>query len=193
MNAQHYAEIKKGPTSWNAFVRVQKAKDRAWTADLQGANLWNADIWTADLQGANLQRVNLQWANLQRVNLQWADLQWADLHGADLHGADLRGTKFSGVPIRPGDLLEQIAVAIRKPGALSMRNWHTCETTHCLGGWAAHLTPGGIEFADKTSDHLAGALLVPELAHLFYGGSDDALEATEKYLPEGYTAPEEDQ
>jgi hypothetical protein len=24
-------------------------------------------------------------------------------------------------------------------GSLEMGNWHTCETTHCRGGWAVHL------------------------------------------------------
>jgi hypothetical protein len=35
----------------------------------------------------------------------------------------------------------QILAAINQPGCkLRMIDWHTCDTTHCLGGWAIHLT-----------------------------------------------------
>jgi len=186
MNLQHYAEIKRGLTSWNAFVREQRAKNFAWGGDLRDAYLRGGD-----LRGGDLREADLREADLREADLREADLREADLLGANFRDADLRGTKFSDVPIRPEDLLEQIAVAIRKPGALDMYDWHTCETTHCLGGWAAYLTPGGVEFARKTSDHLAGVLLAPELAHLFYKDHVTALRETEKYLPEGYTAPEE--
>ena len=67
-----------------------------------------------------------------------------------------------------------------------MDSWHTCDTIHCLGGWAIALTPGGKAFEDKTSQYLAAALLVPELKHWFYDTAEKALQETEKYLPEGY-------
>jgi hypothetical protein len=35
--------------------------------------------------------------------------------------------------------------AIKRPAALDMSNWHSCETTHCIGGWITTLAPNGKE------------------------------------------------
>ena len=34
-------------------------------------------------------------------------------------------------------------------GGLEMETWHTCKTTHCVGGWTVTLAPGGKEFEAK--------------------------------------------
>lgn len=160
MNQEHYNEIKKGPKSWNAYVKAERAENPAWFA-------------------------NLRFANLQSADLQDANLQSADLRFADLQGANLQSAEFSDLPERPKDLLQQIAVAAHKTDGLEMGSWHTCDTRHCVAGWVITLTPGGKELEERTSPDTAGRLLAPELAHLFYEDNDTALEELKKYLPEG--------
>jgi hypothetical protein len=47
---------------------------------------------------------------------------------------------------------QQVLAAASKPGALNMRDWHTCETTHCRAGWVEHLAgDAGKELARRTS------------------------------------------
>ena len=180
-------------------------------ADLRNANLKFANLEGAYLRGAYLKFANLKFANLKLSNLMDADLRNADLKDADLRnanlklsnledadlkGADLRNAaldkaKFSGVPKAPTDLLQQIAVAIRMPDALDMCSYHKCNTCHCLAGWAITLTPGGKKYEAKTSSYLAGALLAPELKHLFFEDNETALGETEKYLPDDYANKEQ--
>ena len=42
------------------------------------------------------------------------------------------------VPAIP-DIHRAIYAAASKPDALDMKTWHTCETTHCRGGWTVSL------------------------------------------------------
>ena len=206
MNKTHYDEIQKGPSSWNAYVREQRGKDEGWVANLMDADLRNANLMDADLRNANLKFADLEgaylrgaylkFANLEGANLEGANLEGANLEDADLKGADLRNAaldkaKFSGVPKAPTDLLQQIAVAIRMPDALDMCSYHKCNTCHCLAGWAITLTPGGKKYEAKTSSYLAGALLAPELKHLFFEDNETALGETEKYLPDDYANKEQ--
>jgi len=196
MNKTHYDEIQKGPSSWNAYVREQRGKDEGWVANLMDADLRNANLMDADLRNANLKFANLEGAYLRGAYLEGAYLRGAYLEDADLKGADLRNAaldkaKFSGVPKAPTDLLQQIAVAIRMPDALDMCSYHKCNTCHCLAGWAITLTPGGKKYEAKTSSYLAGALLAPELKHLFFEDNETALGETEKYLPDDYANKEQ--
>ena len=41
-----------------------------------------------------------------------------------------------------------------------MKTWHTCETTHCVGGWTVKLTPGGKELERKYHTRLAAELIL---------------------------------
>ena len=45
-------------------------------------------------------------------------------------------------------------------GGLEMQRWHTCETTHCIGGWTTTLTPKGKEFEAKFGLPLAAELIL---------------------------------
>ena len=211
MNKTHYDEIQKGPSSWNAYVREQRGKDEGWVANLMDADLRNANLMDADLRNANLKFADLEgaylrgaylkfanlegaylkFAYLRNANLKLSNLEDADLKGADLRNAALDKAKFSGVPKAPTDLLQQIAVAIRMPDALDMCSYHKCNTCHCLAGWAITLTPGGKKYEAKTSSYLAGALLAPELKHLFFEDNETALGETEKYLPDDYANKEQ--
>jgi hypothetical protein len=140
------------------------------SAYLTGANLTGADLTGADLTGANL-----TGAYLTGANLTGADLARADLTGAYLSG--VIGLKIAAdAPAR----LLAVARAALQPGALYMNDWHTCETTHCISGWAVHLAGEvGCVLETAVGVHMAGLyLLGVEAAGHFY---DTNKEAT-KYL-----------
>jgi hypothetical protein len=154
-------------------------------AYLTGANLTGADLTGADLTRAYLTGANLTRAYLTGANLTGAYLTRANLTGADLARADLTGAYLSGViglkiaADAPARLLA-VARAALQPGALYMNDWHTCETTHCISGWAVHLAGEvGCVLETAVGVHMAGLyLLGVEAAGHFY---DTNKEAT-KYL-----------
>jgi hypothetical protein len=154
--------------------------DLRW-ADLSGANLSGADLSGANLSGANLSGAYLSGANLSGAYLRWADLSGADLSGADLSGADLKNTKTDlEIPVVE-NLDTQIFQAVEaNSNALNMRDWHSCETTHCRAGWHVHLAgKPGYDLEAKVGPNVAGALIyakstgrqVPD----FYANNDQAL------------------
>ena len=108
-----------------------------------------------------------------------------DLSGANLSGANLSGAKLSGVigltvardaPQR----LRAVADAALKGGVLEMETWHTCDTTHCIGGTAIHQA-GEV-------GRLLEAAIGPEIAALMLLGTDahfhfyDSNEEATKWL-----------
>ena len=152
-------------------------------ADLQGAFLRGAVLRGADLRGAFLRGAVLQDADLRGAFLQGAVLRGADLRGADLRGADLRDAFLQGaigLPIAADaqERLRAVATAALQPNALEMETWHTCETTHCMAGWAIHLAgePGKI-MEKMLGPELTGLLLLGAEAHqYFYKSNDEARE-----------------
>ena len=152
-------------------------------ADLSGANLSWADLSRANLSGADLSGANLSGANLSGANLSWADLNWADLSRANLNWADLSWANLSNVtgltiaqdaPQR----LQSAAAAALMPGALDMSAWHTCDTTHCIGGTAIHQAGEcGRLLEAAVGPHVAGLMLLGVEAHRhFYDTNKDATE-----------------
>lgn len=143
---------------------------------LREANLSGADLYRANLRGADLNE-----ADLNEANLSGATLSRANLSGANLSDAWVGGTGFVAPEqwekfAIPG-LAKQVSTMALGKGALEMGDWHTCETTHCLAGWAIHLTgPAGYALEAMTSPSVAGAMLMPEAAHLFYASNEDAKE-----------------
>ena len=166
-------------------------------ADLRNADLRNADLRNADLSGADLSGANLYWANLRGANLRGANPSRADLRGADLRGANLRGANLSGAILSEADfrgaglrgatglsiatdaparLLAVAQAALASPGALEMRYWHTCETSHCICGWAEHLGgPLAQLIIQMNGNDLGGLMLLGVEAHAhFYKNNDEA-------------------
>ena len=133
---------------------------RAWNAAQVGE-------WTANLRGADLRGADLRGANLSEANPR----------GADLSGA-YWGVPIPTVPHLDAAILDAIG---EDPTRLNMRNWHTCETTHCRAGWAVTLAgDAGRALEAKTSPYLAGRLIyeasrpgVP--CPNFFASDDDAL------------------
>ncbi|MGL5936162.1 MAG: pentapeptide repeat-containing protein [Cetobacterium sp.] len=158
---------------------------------LAGANLAGAYLAGANLADAYLADAYLAGADLADAYLAGADLAGADLAGANLAGAYLAGANLAGATVGGhashgrallGDikadptLPARVAAAAIAPNALDMGNWHTCGTTHCLGGWAITLSgPAGRALEKTTSSSVAAAMLLPSVAHLFYASNEEAL------------------
>ena len=168
-------------------------------ADLAGANLEGADLRDANLTGANLCYANLCGANLRDAilcgaNLCGANLAGANLAGANLAGANLAGANLEGANLRDADLrdakglpvvadaperLRAVAAAVlAAPENLEMKDWHTCETVHCLAGMAIHQAGELGALLEKIhGSYLAGVyLLGTEAAAHFYDTNEGALE-----------------
>ena len=166
------------------------------TAGSEGAraDLHDADLRNADLRGADLYGADLGGADLHRANLLGADLGGAILHRADLIGADLRNANLRraiGLPIAadaPTRLRAVARAALADPSALRMSSWHTCQTTHCIAGWAIHQAGelGRILEALHGSE-LAGRMLLGHEAALHF--HDDDYDARE-WLQSVLDAPE---
>lgn len=149
-------------------------------ADLRDANLHKADLREADLREANLQGAamceavlrlaDLRGANLRSADMRWADLQWTDLEGADLSRADLTEANLTGanfgeeVPIIE-NIHQKVYEAASQEAALDMKNWHTCDTTHCRAGWVVTL-------AGEAGKALEDKYGTPKAASLIYAKSD---------------------
>jgi hypothetical protein len=114
-----------------------------------------------------------------------ANLRGADLRGASLREADLRGVKIDGFAIATTEeaapRIRAVAqAALSTPDALDMRDWHTCETTHCIAGWAVHLAGDEGKALEKNfgTANAGMVLLGAEAASHFY----DTQEAGRAWL-----------
>jgi uncharacterized protein YjbI with pentapeptide repeats len=137
-------------------------------ADLRDADLRDADLRGADLRGADLRDADLRGADLRDADLRGADLRGADLRDADLRDADLSGADLRACPVKIENIHKAVYEAASKPGALDMKAWHTCGTTHCRAGWVVALAGeggGALEYAFGT----------PAAATLIYMASDPTL------------------
>ena len=151
-------------------------------AYLSGANLGNAylvytNLRHANLSGANLSGANLVYATLRCANLSGADLGSAYLSGTALGAADLSGANLEDVnwgciriPVVE-DIHKRVYEAASQPGALNMRYWHTCETTHCRAGWAIVLAgDSGLKLEEKYGPSVAACMIYrksdPEMARM---------------------------
>ena len=150
-------------------------------ADLRGADLLGADLRGADLRDANLSRAYLSYANLGGANLSGANLIGAYLRGADLSGADLSGARVGNELIPTAEqaaplLAEVAAAALASNNSLDMSTWHTCETTHCIAGWAIQLAgKRGAALEKEYGSQFAGlALLGAEAASHFFDTNEQA-------------------
>lgn len=82
------------------------------------------------------------------------------------------------VPDAPARLRQVAAIVDKAPSCLNMGEWHTCETTHCIAGWATHLAGEGMVKRLKKLSHghigIAGTMLLGhEAACYFYDMEDD--------------------
>jgi len=151
-------------------------------ADLTGANLAGADLAGAILAGADLTGANLAEADLARADLAGADLAGANLAGAILAGADLAGANLAGALglVIANDAPErlQAVAAAALAGGLEMGCWHTCDSAHCVSGWAIHQAGElGRLLEVAVGAEVAGLMLLGPDAHRhFYDENAEAAE-----------------
>lgn len=100
-----------------------------------------------------------------------------------------------------GLLVRVAKAALASPDALYMRDWHKCPTTHCIAGWALHLTgrPWDVEAPgyDVWESQEATKLLGHEAYDRFWDTDTDArqwlvgvLRDAGEAVPEWITAQE---
>jgi hypothetical protein len=133
-------------------------------ADLSSANLYGADLSSANLGSANLSSANLYGADLSSANLRSANLRSANLRGADLRSANLYGADLSSANLPKIDPVDgfraKLLGAVEGEGCrLDMRDWHTCNTVHCLAGWCTTIHPQG-KLLESIYDTSAAAALI---------------------------------
>jgi uncharacterized protein YjbI with pentapeptide repeats len=116
-----------------------------------------------------------------------AYLSGANLSRAYLSGANLSGANLSGAILPVAPTVHHLTAKILETipdGGLCMATWHTCETTHCLAGWAVHLAGDeGKALETKFHTNAAGALIfhasigkVPN----FFASDEDAVKWLEE-------------
>jgi len=132
--ASHALWLGKNPNGARADLA---GADLTW-ANLTRANLTEANLTWANLTRANLAGADLTRANLTRANLAGADLTRADLTRANLTRANLTGALGLAIASDAPERLQAVATAALADNGLDMSRWHTCDTTHCISGWAIH-------------------------------------------------------
>lgn len=124
-------------------------------------------------------RANLRDANLSGANLRDANLIGANLIGVDLRGADLTNVLGLGIADDAPQRLKAVAqAALASDDALEMDYWHTCDTTHCIAGWAIHQAGALGRLLERVHcAEIAGLMLLGAEAHrYFYADNDQARE-----------------
>lgn len=163
-------------------------------AVLDGVNLSHANLQCAKLDFACITNANLSNADLTHANLRNADLRNSDLNNTDLRNADLRYilfrcadlTNVKGLPIAADapERLKAVASAALQCDALNMDAWHTCDTQHCIAGWAVDLAgePGRI-IESMMGTEIAGLYLLGIEAHAhFFKNDKEAKEFLQNVL-----------
>ena len=137
--------------------------------------------WRGEPSG---QRLVLRGADLSGADLCDADLRRVDLSGAVLRRADLRGADLSGavglaIAADAAQRLRAVAqAALAAPDALQMDSWHTCDTTHCVAGWAiAQAGEPGRLLEAAVGPQMAGLMLLGTEAHAHFFDADATARA----------------
>ena len=126
-----------------------------------------------------------------------ANLRGANLRGADLRDANLGGAKFDAPTATPEQAIENLdrvrEIILDDPKRLFMNHWHdeasewqsktcaeeaVCGTTHCLAGWLQVCSTD--ETIRKLPPQIAGALLAPVAADMFYKTEADVMDWLER-------------
>jgi hypothetical protein len=94
---------------------------------------------------------------------------------------------INGLPLPSKEEAERnlrlIAPLALAESALDMKNVHTCETMHCMAGWACYAIPGGAELEKKHGWMATGAhFLGMDAANLFYSTNKKAAEFLRQYV-----------
>lgn len=94
------------------------------------------------------------------------------------------------IPIIP-DIHKVIYEAVTQPGALEMGSWHTCDTTHCRGGWVVTKAGDAGRALEQFHNTALAAQLIYEASGYkinpcrFYDGNMAAMEHMKRLAEEG--------
>lgn len=107
--------------------------------------------------------------------------EWLDIRArAILHAPSL--ATLAGHPLPPPEIAAQrihtvAETVLHDPATLDMRQWHFCETVHCIAGWAIHQAgEEGARLEDEAGPAAAGVILLGlEAAHMFHVDNETAL------------------
>ena len=108
-----------------------------------------------------------------------ANLSGANLRGANLSGANLACARGLRIADDAPQRLQAVAqAALASDDALEMDCWHTCDTTHCIAGWAIHQAGVLGQLLEQVhGEEIAGLMLLGAEAHrYFYADNDEARE-----------------
>jgi hypothetical protein len=119
---------------------------------------------------------------------QRANLAGANLDGANMAGANLAEATGILIAVDAPQRLRAAAAAALEDGALKMDTWHSCDSTHCLGGWLIHQAGEvGRLLEAAVGSGVAGLMIGGLEAHShFY----DTNEAATEYLRSVLAQPE---
>jgi len=67
--------------------------------------------------------------------------------------------EFFKVPVIE-NIHQKVLEAVLLPDALNMSDWHTCDTTHCRGGWVIHLAGDDGYKLEQQTDTLFAAMQI---------------------------------
>jgi uncharacterized protein YjbI with pentapeptide repeats len=176
----------------NTFIDTVKAALECGVS-LRHADFRNAFFRNADFSNADFKHADFSNADLHNIDFSNAKLQGANMKGATLRSVKMNNATFGGgaegqaptFDFTPDPYLpRKVAQAVLlNPESLQMHHWHLCETTHCLAGWAIHLSgAAGYALESATSPSVAGMMLMPSAAHLFYTDIDSARKWLERQL-----------
>jgi hypothetical protein len=165
-------------------TEAANTREAVLAAISQKVSLRSADLRSADLRSADLRSADLRSADLSSAVLRSADLSSAVLSYAVLRSADLNAeTQLPYAPKIP-DLDKQILERVTNGGTLDMKDWHTCETTHCRAGWAVVIAGE----AGKVLESMLGPQTAATLIYHastgsipnFFASNDEAMEDLRK-------------
>ena len=103
-----------------------------------------------------------------------------ELAGANLSCASLDGAKLPSIA-KIDNLFTQIHDRIKDGCDLEMSCWHTCETVHCIAGWAVVLAGDAGRVAESMIyTSAAGALIINESCPYLNGKVPDFTSSNEE-------------
>jgi hypothetical protein len=151
----------------------------------------HSDIWSSSFVFASLKDSTFKYSTIYHSNFKTSDCTNCNFKNAHLHSINFKQTtlknsnfeNITGIKIVSDTQQRLIAVAkdaLASKDTLQMDLWHTCNTTHCIAGWAIHHA-GEIGYCmeNEIGAPIAGLILLgPEAFKHFY----DTDEQARKYL-----------
>lgn len=133
----------------------------------------------ADFRGHNLRHTSFLKFNFRGADFRGVDLRKTLFYGSYFPLARMKGAllpDYEAIPFIP-NIHKKVYDAATQPGALDMGKWHTCEMTHCWGGWVVELAGDAGFWLEKRYGTDAAASLI-------YMKSDPNLD----HIPDWYTS-----